>query len=319
MIAVIGAGWAGLSAGSFLQEAGHRVIVFEKSRGRGGRSATRRHHELAFDHGAQYFTVTQKRFRQQVHQWQKDRLVAPWDIYVAELPQRTRAPSEKRLVGVPSMNAPAKHLAESLELKTRWQVERIEGKPGSWELVGPAREGPFEAVLVTTPPEQACPLLTPAPALASLAESIESLPCWAVMVTFPEELPVEFEAAWVNQGPLKWVAANHSKPGRPRPVSWVLHATSAWSLEHLEETPAQVGAALVEAFLEACQNPMVDPEDVLAHRWRLARPNKTLGRDFLWDPNLRLGAAGDWCATKVNLEQAYLSGLSLGQAVFSTL
>lgn len=50
-IAVIGAGLAGLTAAREL--AGHEVVVFEKSRGPGGRTATRRGPDgMRFDHGA---------------------------------------------------------------------------------------------------------------------------------------------------------------------------------------------------------------------------------------------------------------------------
>ncbi len=52
-IAVIGAGISGLAAANTLQEAGAYVTVIEKSRGLGGRVATRRIGDLAVDHGAQ--------------------------------------------------------------------------------------------------------------------------------------------------------------------------------------------------------------------------------------------------------------------------
>jgi glycine/D-amino acid oxidase-like deaminating enzyme len=51
-IAIIGAGLAGIAAGRTLAAAGHSVVLFEKSRGLGGRVATRRTGAGAFDHGA---------------------------------------------------------------------------------------------------------------------------------------------------------------------------------------------------------------------------------------------------------------------------
>lgn len=62
-IAVIGAGVSGLIAARTLQEHGFEATVFEKSRGLGGRVATRRSElGLSFDHGAQYFTVHDPHF-----------------------------------------------------------------------------------------------------------------------------------------------------------------------------------------------------------------------------------------------------------------
>jgi phytoene dehydrogenase-like protein len=53
---------AGTACARTLLQAGHRVTVFEKSAGLGGRMATRQSAFGSFDHGAQYFTVRDPRF-----------------------------------------------------------------------------------------------------------------------------------------------------------------------------------------------------------------------------------------------------------------
>ena len=61
-IAVIGAGMAGLACAQELLRADAKVTVFERSRGLGGRLATRRQGDLAFDHGAQFVTARSRPF-----------------------------------------------------------------------------------------------------------------------------------------------------------------------------------------------------------------------------------------------------------------
>ncbi|MGH8831163.1 MAG: FAD-dependent oxidoreductase, partial [Polaromonas sp.] len=61
-VAVVGAGIAGIACARTLAQAGHRVTVFEKNRGAGGRMATRDSEFGGFDHGVQYFTVRDARF-----------------------------------------------------------------------------------------------------------------------------------------------------------------------------------------------------------------------------------------------------------------
>jgi renalase len=53
-VAVIGAGVAGLICAQQLRHAGYSVVIIEKSRGAGGRLATRRLHDTRADHGARY-------------------------------------------------------------------------------------------------------------------------------------------------------------------------------------------------------------------------------------------------------------------------
>ena len=56
-IAIIGAGIAGLAAAQQLKQPDFGMTLIEKSRGVGGRMATRRINDLQYDHGAQYFSA----------------------------------------------------------------------------------------------------------------------------------------------------------------------------------------------------------------------------------------------------------------------
>jgi predicted NAD/FAD-dependent oxidoreductase len=80
-IAIIGAGIAGLSAGQALAKKGHEVHVYEKSRGVGGRMATRYTDETGvyrFDHGIGFFSTQSEEFTRQVDHWSAKKLVKPW-------------------------------------------------------------------------------------------------------------------------------------------------------------------------------------------------------------------------------------------------
>jgi len=88
-VAVIGAGIAGLTAARTLREQGYDVLVVDKARSVGGRTAVRRHHPFEFDHGAQYFTVRDERFARQVRAWQAAGLVAIWSGRIGSLERGT--------------------------------------------------------------------------------------------------------------------------------------------------------------------------------------------------------------------------------------
>src|SRR5690348_12324630 len=100
---IIGAGISGLVLARSLSEAGATVVVVEKSRGYGGRMATKRVGTAVFDQGAQYFTARDPAFAKCVDGWREQGLVANWP----DTPHR-------RLVGRPSMTAVPKALAEGL-------------------------------------------------------------------------------------------------------------------------------------------------------------------------------------------------------------
>ena len=77
-VVVVGAGIAGLCAAGELVRAGRRVLIIEKSRGVGGRMATRRVGAAVCDHGAQFFTVRQPEFGGIVAAAQEAGAVVEW-------------------------------------------------------------------------------------------------------------------------------------------------------------------------------------------------------------------------------------------------
>ena len=320
-VAVIGAGISGLICARVLVEHGMEVTVFEKSRGIGGRMSTRRSPEgYHFDHGAQYFTVREERFRRYVDSWAAEGLVARWEGRICVL--RRGEVAEKgeplaRFVGIPGMNAVCKRLATNLRVKLSCEVASVGHADNAWRLLDLEAKplGTFDAVLVSTPAPQAAALLEAVPGLANRVGQVTMSPCWAVMTVFRRQLPLVFAGAFVHESVLSWISRNSSKPERPdTPETWVLHASFDWSREHLEDAPEEVARALLDEFWRATGHPRVEAEYVAAHRWRYAQPREPLPESYLIDLESRIGACGDWCGGP-RVEGAFLSGLALASAV----
>ena len=177
-IAIVGAGMAGITAARTLVQAGHRVTVFEKSKGVSGRMSTRRSEFGSFDHGAQYFTVRDTRFRQLMH-WVlavSPDIARPWGanaVRVLDDQGRTLEAAlpknEPHWVAQPGMNALVGCMAAPLiakkQLHTNHQVRLIERQAnGQYSLqchnsddstAKPQNIGGFDAVLLAIPSVQA--------------------------------------------------------------------------------------------------------------------------------------------------------------------
>lgn len=315
----MGAGISGLFAARTLADHGLDVRVFEKSRGPGGRSSTRRDGEYSFDHGAQYFTVQDDRFRRYVDSWIEEGLVQCWQGRIGTASGgevRLKGDWVDRFVGVPGMSSVAGHLASQLNISYDTRVKGIGGTPDYWRLIEHSGEdlGSFNVVIVALSPEQAATLLVESSNLIKQAQSVQMLPTWTVMAVFDPSLDLELDGMFVHDSPLSWVARNNSKPGRPRHECWVLHGTSNWSALHLEEGEEKVAAALLQAFFEAIGSKSIQPIFTKAHRWRFALAENPLKVGCLWDEKRRLGVCGDWCHMS-RIEGAFLSGLAIAERV----
>lgn len=310
-VAIIGAGMAGLSCARALVQAGVAVELFDKGRGPGGRMSTRRveldGRELRFDHGAQYFTARDERFRAEVAQWRDAGRVADWP-----------AAGPEALVGVPGMNEPVRAMAEGLDVRWGTRIDRLERVAGEWVLHGGERvRGCYASVVVAIPAEQAGPLVADfAAGFDNRAERTVSEPCWTVMACFAQLLPLPDTLATGDS--VAWAARDGAKPGRSGSESWVLQASPRWTRDRLNEAPDAIAAKLLAAFFTENAVAPVAPTYAAAHRWLYARAQPVAGEPALWDPSLRLGLAGDWLLAP-RVESAWVSGRELADRMIAHL
>jgi renalase len=317
-VAVVGAGLAGLTAAHKLVAAGCDVVVVEKSRGPGGRMSTRREGDWGFDHGAQYFTARHPDLLDELAVWRAEGLVQRWDARIAVIDEtgiRSAKPGVDRYVGVPGMNAVCRHLAGSLpDCRFGWEVATAYRHGAGWRLESSNGERiEARALVVTSPPAQAREILGPAGNCVPLT-SIELLPCWAVMLVLNRPLIPDWDAAFVNSGPLSWLASQASKPGRSSAHAWVLHASADWSRDHLEMDGSAVCKALFEATVSLSGAGPAEVQVARAHRWRYALAREPADTGALWNESQRLAVAGDWCAGS-RVEGAFLSGLAAASRI----
>ena len=323
-IAIIGAGLSGLSAARTLQAAGHAVQLFDKSRGSGGRLSSKRSSFGDLDLGGQYFTARDPDFCRAVEQWQAQGWVAPWTPQIFQSRQGQLSPSpdtQQRWVGTPRMSALTRGLANGLSVQFEARICEIVRGEQCWQLLDADGQlhGPFSHVLVATPAAQASALLAANPMLAAQAAAVSMEPVWAVAMGFKQALPTAMQACFVHDSPLAWVARNSSKPARNSAIdSWVLHASSAWTRQHLDLPADAVIEQLSSAFANVLQAALPAADFSLAHRWLYARPAQELQLGALADPQLGLYACGDWCLAG-RVEGAWLSGQRAAQEILQSL
>jgi predicted NAD/FAD-dependent oxidoreductase len=213
------------------------------------------------------------------------------------------------------MTAPARYLASTLTVQATTSIQQLRHRAPGWQVFSAEHgwlETRFAAVLLAVPAPQAVPLLEQlAPELAALAGSAVMRGCWALLLRFAAPVDLPFDAAFVNQGPLRWIARNSSKPGRSGEETWLLHARAEWSEAHLEEDPESVAAALLYAF---GQLGGPTPQEWTAHRWRYADTEPALAEGCAWRPEIGLGLCGDWL-NGGKVEGAWRSGRMLAERV----
>ncbi|NBV46594.1 MAG: FAD-dependent oxidoreductase [Planctomycetia bacterium] len=233
-VIIVGAGISGLCAADDLVRAGRRVVVVEKSRGPGGRMATRRVGSAVCDHGAQFFTIRGKAFGGIVSGAHAAGAAVTWcegfsRAASVEGPVTDAADGHGRWRGVRGMTDLPKWIAGRLPAGTIRTATRATGigladgcvQVAIEETGGVRTTLSAAAILVTAPVPQALELFAAGGLLAGGAADGEALatlatvaydPCFALMLVLrsaslvPPPGAIQFAG-----GPISWLADNQCK------------------------------------------------------------------------------------------------------------
>lgn len=314
-VAIVGAGLAGLMAARMLRDE-CRVTVFEKRPVPGGRCTTYRSMGIPIDHGAQYLTVRSATLEPHLARWQATGLIQPWEAPLGatgKAGEVNRSRSDlTRYVACPGMDALAKALCHGLEMRFDTEVAAL-SYTGNWSLQ--SRSGPLEQGFDTVV------LALPYGALTRLADKSQlpqevldpvMAPCWATLAAFHQRIDSRFGGLFVNDGPLGWLALNHTKPGRSATASLVLHANPSWSRQHAQTPREEVTHQLLVAADRLLDLPKATQS--ASTFWPEARALSPLTGNAYAHADLPLVVCGDWCAGN-RIEGALLSGIAAAQRV----
>jgi predicted NAD/FAD-dependent oxidoreductase len=312
-IAIVGAGITGLTIARTLHERGARVMVLEKSRGVGGRMATKRVGAAVFDQGAQFLDPRSEFFSHTVQAWADSGLMTRWPG--GDVP---------RWAARGGMTAVAKFLSEGLDVKREHKVTAATHVAGGWELAiedrGMVR---VERLVLTAPVPQSLAVLRAGG--VSLPETVGGdlarvvyCRCLALLVTLNAPSAVPDAGVKPAEGPLLWIADNAKKGVSPTTNgALTLHATPEFSAAHYAGTEEEI----VAGMLSAARRWLGDAK-VLAvklHRWRFAEVITTWPEPCVWLPELALGFAGDGFGQATRVEGAVLSARALAEKIAGTL
>ena len=272
-VLIIGAGMAGLSAAAALQKSGRKTLIVDKSRGVGGRMATRRIEGATFDHGAQFATARDPRFVQVLEEARSAGAAVEWCRGFDGQPD-----GHPRWRGAPGMSSLAKHLAAGMEIIHGRQVLALSPAEDHWiATMVDGDKWSAAAVILTAPVPQSLAILEAGavalePALEKRLSSIQYERCIAVMAVLdgPSRLPPPGGFA-PAEGPIAWIADNQLK-GISADPAITLHATHAVSVECWDHDRDETARRLLAA---AAPWLGVGIKSFHVHGWRYSKPLQT--------------------------------------------
>lgn len=324
-IGIIGAGLAGITAANKLKKYAD-ITIFEKSRGVGGRIATRRANPYNFDHGAQFFTIRTSQFKSFCQPLIDQDIIKCWNGNFVEIENNKITQRRKwdennpHYVGVPNMNAIGKYLSQGLNIQLETKVHSINKINNKWHLYGVDTQplGSYDWIIITAPAAQTLDLISHESEFHNKVKPVKMQGCFSLMLGFEKPLSLEFNTALVRNADISWISVNSSKPDRNTSFSLLIHSTNKWADKHIDDDRQEVLNYLRDHTSNIIGRDLsvADHQDI--HGWRYANIAKQSGEDFLIDPEKNLGICGDWFI-QGRIESAFISSFKMADMILQKI
>lgn len=348
-VCIVGAGLAGVGVADRLRDEPIDVTILEKSRGVGGRAATRRKHGCRYDHGANYIKDSDGRTDELVRELGEEGLVDIDEPIWTFDASGTVAPGDRqeahKWTWTEGITQFTKRLLDRTDA-TVHRTTRVEGLhrgDDGWTLsdTDGSSHGPFEQVVLTPPAPQTAELLASTTiddgaadadsgsdaattTLTKAAEAVQAVP-YRTVRTLVLQYPFEVDRPYYallntdREHPIGWLARESCKDGHVPDGQSLLIVQMApdWSTAHYDDpldSTADEVAGMVADLLD--DDRLTEPGWVDDQGWRYSQPDDAVAAAAVEElRNEGLYVAGDWLVGKGRAHKAFWNGVSVGETL----
>lgn len=317
---IIGSGFSTAVLTKFLDQRSN-LLIFDKSRGPGGRSSTRRVENIGlFDHGLQYISPTKKEFDFFLNQNLKSS-IKEWsgNFHVFE---EGKTINSKKYIGKLGNNNFVKDLL-STKVDYLKELVGLERRNNKWTLQFKDKDTQdCERLILTIPLEQCQKIINPLNLGLNFKGSME--PNLTAMIAFNKTLKISsYGIRFKKNSVLGWAGNESSKAriGNNENLElWTLQSSLDFAKKYCHtyrDKKEEVLELMIREFftLFKIKNVEVSYKDI--HGWLYAYKNKDFSKSFYWNKDINLGICGDWmCGSKA--EDAWSSATLLANQINSS-
>ena len=312
-IAIIGAGMTAFALSNMLKNK-FKLSIYEKSRGVGGRMATRRADPFIFNHGAQYFKITTESFKQFLNPLIQKKIIKPWIANFVEINKDIMVKNNNWTLatghfrGHPKMNSVLKYFSQFFKVNLSVKVKKVKKINNNWYIHDSNGNsfGPFDWVVFTIPPLQAAEILNKNFKYFNIISNIKMKSCYSLMLGFNEIKSIGFDVALITNGDVGWFSKSITKSNNKKFTNILINSSYDFAEKNILSSKTQVEKYLIKKASDILKVQLNNYEHKAIHFWRYAINEECNKYGSFLDSNLKIVVCGDWC-TNGSVEGAFLS------------
>ena len=314
---IIGAGFSSAILNLKLKD--KNIKVFDKGRGPGGRSSSRRIVNIGvFDHGLKYISLKNQSFKFFLDQYLSP-FVKKWKSKIFFF-EENKILVETKYIGNRGNSDFVKFFFNKNVIFLK-ELESIKNNNKNvWTLYFKDKtKEQCKKLILTIPLEQCQKIIEPLNLNLNLLGSMS--PNLTVMIAFEKSLKISFDLIKFSKNFILKRALNESSKNRsennPNFELWTLESTLFFAEKHCpnyKEKKNEIMNLMISEFLNLfnIKNNNIVHKDI--HSWLYAFKKENSVQNFYWNNKLKLGICGDWmCGSAA--ESAWRSATGLADQI----
>ena len=301
-VAVIGAGITGITLANLLQKK-FNLTIFEKSRGVGGRMATRRAEPYQFNHGAQYFKIENKEFKDFLQPLILNRIIKPLEVNQIEILnkeviKRTKIYNKQYFTAESKMNSVVKYLINNnFSIKFLCKIEKIIKENDKWFVIdsGQVSFGPYDWLFITIPPNQAKEILYSNFKFLDILKKIKMRSCYSLMLGFDKFEEFDFDTALFLEEDVQWLSIRKIILENKEYYNLLINSSYNFAEQNINGSKDKISDYLIKQVSDILKSKLNNYEHKALHFWKYAMSEKNNNLGSLIDEDLKVIVCGDWC------------------------
>ncbi|MDA9708064.1 NAD(P)-binding protein [Alphaproteobacteria bacterium] len=301
-VAVIGAGITGITLANLLQKKVN-LTVFEKSRGVGGRMATRRAEPYQFNHGAQYFKIENKEFKNFLQPLIQNKIIKHLEanhieILNKEVIKRTKTYNKIYYTPVSKMNSVVKYLINNnFFIKLLCKIDKTIKENDKWFIIDSdkASYGPYDWLFITIPPNQALKILYNNFKFLDIIKKIKMRSCYSLMLGFDKIKEFDFDTALFLDEDVQWLSIRKKIIENKKYYNLLINSSYNFAEKNVNGNKDKISDYLIKQVSDIIKYELNNYEHKALHFWKYAMSEKNNNLGSFLDEDLKVIVCGDWC------------------------
>jgi renalase len=312
---IVGSGIAGSTIANLLAKK-YSIEIFDKARGPGGRSSSRRYmNNLCFDHGLQYISPKSNNFKKFILGLKRKKILKEWAGNHLDFTFSKKEKSTK-YIGVKSNNDVCKYLIKNIKSNFLSEVTSVKFNSNYWTITLNNKNKVFFKNLILT-----CPF----PQLKKLSHKYlnkkilnvnpQMIANITVMVAYKDYKEMPISTIRFNDAVIAWTSQENTKNRfKSNQILWTIQCTEKFSKKNinlLKKNKKKYEQLILKKFEELAGYKVKNAISKSIHGWKYAYKKTVTGNlESLWSSKYQLGVCADWFSGN-KAEHAWLSANNL--------